>query len=412
VITTKSLRRSALGMAVATTVGAVLIVGTVGGAPSASAQQTPLVAQPVKLTKGTATLSVPRGWKVTVAASGLPRVRFLTPTPDGRILATTLLDLSDNSRGTVEILDGFDESSGRFTKVSRYLGGLRNPNSVAFFNDGTSTWLYVALTDRLVRYPWRDGDTAPSGAAQTITTLPDYGKPAKQGGWHLTRTVLPGPDGKIYLSVGSSCNACVEKETERATILRMNPDGSSREVFASGLRNAVGMAFIDGALVVTAMGADHLGNVQPAESVFRVDRPGFYGWPKCYVDARTGRQRVDAEYGTVQDCANAIAPIAWFPAHASPLGITRFGSQHRSPLLRSATLVALHGSSNTALRTGYSVVKLGSGGRSETVIGGFLPSSGKALARPCGIMEFGADRFLLTDDKGGHVLLVRASTGL
>lgn len=396
----------------ASVLAVVMAAAAMAGVPAPSGAQSSggLVAQRVKLTSGTVVLSVPRGWKVRVAAIGLPRVRFMTPTPDGRVLATTLFNLADNTKGTIEILDAFDESTGRFTKVTRYLGGLRNPNSVAFFADGTTTWLYVALTDRLVRYPWRSGDTAPSGPLQEITRLPDYGRPAKEGGWHLTRTVLAGPDGRIYLSVGSSCNACVEKEPERASILRMDPDGSNREVFATGLRNAVGMAFIDGALVVTDMGADHLGNDQPAERVFRVERGAFHGWPNCYVNR--GVQTVDPDFGSPGDCARAMAPMAWFAAHAAPLGITRFGSGHSSALLRNATLVALHGSSNTKLRAGYSVVKLGSGGRHETVIGGFLPASGKPLARPCGILEFGRDRFLLTDDKGGNVLVVQAGRGL
>ena len=385
-------------------IGAVLLPGVAVPTPA-------MVAQAVKLRSGTAVLSVPSGWSVSVAAEGLPRVRFLTPTPDGRVMATTLHNLADNTRGTLEILDGFDERSGRFTRVTRYLGGLRNPNSVAFLTDGPATWLYVALTDRLVRYPWRAGDTAPSGAAQDVVRLPDFGRPVSEGGWHLTRTVLVGPDRRIYLSVGSSCNACTERERERASILRMNPDGSGLEVYATGLRNSVGMAFIDGKLTVTAMGVDHLGDDLPSEAVFEVRPFGFHGWPSCYVD-RTGAQQVDPRYGAPGRCTAAVAPIAWFPAHAAPLGITRLGRDHRSALLRDATLVALHGSSNTRLRAGYAVVRLGRGGRHQTLVGGFLPSSGKPIARPCGILEFGPDRFLLTDDKGGNVLLVRAGTAL
>lgn len=388
------------------------LVPTAPAVPGAAPVAPPaMVAQPVKLRSGTAVLSVPQGWTVSVAAEGLPRVRFLTPTPDGRVMATTLYNLADNTRGTLEILDRFDGRSGRFGRVTRYLGGLRNPNSVAFLTDGPATWLYVALTDRLVRYPWRAGDTAPSGPAQDIVRLPDYGRPVSEGGWHLTRTVLVGPDRRIYLSVGSSCNACPERERERAAILRMNPDGSKLEVYATGLRNSVGMAFIDGKLTVTAMGVDHLGPDLPSEAVFEVEPFGFHGWPACYVDV-AGAQTVDPGYGGPGSCARAVAPVAWFPAHAAPLGITRLGSIHRSPLLRDATLVALHGSSNTGLRTGYSVVRVGPGGRHQTLVGGFLPSTGKPLARPCGILEFGPDQFLLTDDKGGNVLLVRAGKAL
>jgi glucose/arabinose dehydrogenase len=403
-------RRAAAVLFAAIVAAATMAGVSVRGVLTPGADAAALVARPVKLPSGTVTLTAPRGWTISVAASGLPRVRTLTLAPDGRIVATTLLNLSDNSKGTVEILDGFNESTGKFEKVTRYLGNLRNPHSVAFFKEGSDTWLYVALTDRLVRYPWRDGDTAPSGAAQDIVRLPDYGKPAKEGGWHLTRTVLPGPDRKIYLTVGSSCNACVEKEKERASVLRMDPDGSNVEVYATGLRNAVGMDIVNGKIYVTDMGADHLGNDQPADRVFELRKGAYYGWPTCYVN--NGKQTVDPTYGKPGDCDNAVAPVSWFKAHSSPLGITQFGAEHSSPLLKNSTLVALHGSSNTSLRAGYAVVRLSPGGKHETVIGGFLPSSRKALARPCAMLAFGSERFLLTDDKGGNILLVNARGGL
>ncbi len=120
---------------VALLASAVLVVAG-GSRPASAVSSTPMVAQSVKLRSGTAVLSVPRGWTVSVAAAGLPPRAVPHPDADGRIIATTLYNLADNTRGTLEILDGFDERSGRFTKVTRYLGGLRNPNSVAFLEDG------------------------------------------------------------------------------------------------------------------------------------------------------------------------------------------------------------------------------------------------------------------------------------
>ena len=107
--------------------------------------------------------------------------------------------------------------------------GLHNPNSVAFYKDRDGTdWFYLALTDRLVRYRYEAGKDAPSGEPQVLATFPAYGLAYKYGGWHLTRTVVVGGDGKIYVAVGSSCNACEEKEEVRASILQMNPDGTNQ----------------------------------------------------------------------------------------------------------------------------------------------------------------------------------------
>ncbi|HEV2834464.1 MAG TPA: hypothetical protein VGW58_04050, partial [Pyrinomonadaceae bacterium] len=165
-------------------------------------------------------LNLPSGFEISVAAQGLKRVRFMARSPDNRIFVTDMYNLSDNRRGVVYILDEFDAETFQFKKVTNYLSGLRNPNSIAFYTDRDGkNWFYLALTDRLVRYRYEAGKDAPSGEAQVLATFPDYGLGYKYGGWHLTRTVLMAGNGKLYVSVGSSCNACEEKEEVRASIL-------------------------------------------------------------------------------------------------------------------------------------------------------------------------------------------------
>lgn len=212
---------------------------------SAAAAQRParLLPQRVSLKGGGAfTLNLPEGFRVSVAAEGLRRARFMAESPDGRVFVTDMHDLSDNRKGVVYVLDGFDPATKRFEKVTPYLKGLRNPNSVAFYTDARGiTWLYLALTDRLLRYRYAAGADAPVGEPEVLATFPDYGLNYKYGGWHLTRTVEVGGDGKVYVSVGSSCDACVEKEEVRATVLEMNPDGGRRRIYARGLRNTVGL---------------------------------------------------------------------------------------------------------------------------------------------------------------------------
>src|SRR5829696_6119500 len=153
-------------------------------------------------------LNLPEGFEISIAAQGLKRVRFMALSPDKRIFVTDMFNLTDNRLGVVYILDQFDPATHRFKKVTHYLSGLRNPNSVAFYTDRHGTnWFYLALTDRLVRYRYEAGKDTPFGEAQVLATFPDYGLAYKYGGWHLTRTVIAGGN-KIYVAVGSSCNAC------------------------------------------------------------------------------------------------------------------------------------------------------------------------------------------------------------
>ena len=169
---------------------------------------------PISLANGKSfDLNLPEGFGISVAAQGLKRVRFLANSPDNRIFVTDMYNLSDNQRGVVYVLDDFDPAARTFKKVTPYLSGLRNPNSVAFYTDNQGvSWFYLALTDRLLRYKYIAGDLKPTGEPEVLATFPDYGLSYKYGGWHLTRTIIVGGNGKIYVSVGSSCNACEEKE--------------------------------------------------------------------------------------------------------------------------------------------------------------------------------------------------------
>ena len=248
------------------------------------------------------TLSLPADLDIDVAASGLRRVRFMTQAPDGRIFATGMYNLADNTRGSVFILDGWDPKTHTFAHVIHYLDHLRNPNNLAFWTDPAThqSWLYLPLTDKLVRYKYSPGDQHPTSAPETLIRFPDYGLNYKYGGWHLTRTVavadLHGHT-RLYIAAGSSCNYCQEREVLRAAVISMNPDGSNQQLVAKGLRNAVDLRFVrdldGGALFATNMGDDHLGDKLPEDTFFELDSnahpgpiaastPPNYGWPTCY----------------------------------------------------------------------------------------------------------------------------------
>ena len=353
-------------------------------------------------------LNLPNGYEISVAAQGLRRVRFMALSPDNRLFVTDMYDKSDNRRGVVYILDQFDSTTRQFKKITKFMTGLLNPNSVAFYRDPEGTdWFYLALTDQLVRYRYEAGKDAPSGEPQVLATFPAYGLAYKYGGWHLTRTVIIGGDGKIYVAVGSSCNACEEKEEVRASILQMNPDGTDKKYIARGLRNAVGLRWVKGKLYATNMGSDHLGANRPADTFYALkSSETHYGWPYCFQDGP--RIYFDPKFnpkGSKFSCRKVPAALTPFPAHSSPLGLEYFDADNFSDL-DGSFLVALHGSTTKRLGRGYRVVKVtASSGAMTDFITGFI--DGIAInGRPADVFSFGKDAFLLTDDYSGVVYYV------
>ena len=345
-------------------------------------------------------LNIPEGFEIAVAVQGLKRVRFMARSPDNRIFVTDMFNLTDNRRGVVYILDQFDPATYKFKKVTKYLSGLRNPNSVTFYTDRNGVeWFYLALTDRLVRYRYEAGKDTPAGEPQVLATFPDYGLGYKYGGWHLTRTVVIGGNGKLYVAVGSSCNACEEKEEVRASILEMDPDGKNQRYFARGLRNAVGLKWVNNRLYATNMGSDHLGDNRPADTFYSMDGVAHYGWPYCY---QTGpKVSFDPKFnpgGTKFDCGKVPPALVPFAAHSSPLGLEYFDNSF---------LVALHGSTKKSLRRGYRVVRIDEAkpGVAEDFITGFFDGV-RINGRPADIFKFSENSFLLTDDYSGVVYYV------
>jgi glucose/arabinose dehydrogenase len=364
-------------------------------------------------------LNLPAGMGITVAAQGLKRVRFLAKSPDDRIFVTDMYNLTDNKKGVVYILDQFDPATGAFKNVITYMKGLRNPNSIAFYRDTNGVeWFYLAVTDHLLRYRYTRGESAPSSPPELLATFPDYGLSYKYGGWHLTRTIAIGGDGKIYLAVGSSCNACEEKEDVRASVLQMDPDGTHQRHFARGLRNAVGLRWIQDKLYATNMGSDHLGDHKPADTMFALADGANYGWPYCYQSGAARVSDIKFNPGSKKlNCRNVPLALAAFDAHSSPLGFEFFDSMDLGPVsksgyggpLRDSFLVALHGSTKESLNRGYRVVRVREPRKTddhpEDFINGFL-AGGKIYGRPVDIMKFRSNGFLLTDDSAGVVYYV------
>lgn len=385
----------------------LLLLITILFTPLATFSQVKLVPQRVTLKNGKSfNLSLPAEFEIIPAAEGLKRVRFFAKSPDGRIFVTDMFNLTDNSKGVVYILDEWNAEIGKFGKVIPYMTNLRNPNSCQFYEDVDGQhWFFLAETDKVTRRKFTLGEEKPTdNKPQTLATYPDYGLSYKYGGWHLTRTLAFGANGKLYVSVGSSCNACVEKEKVRASIVEMNPDGSAQRVIARGLRNAVGMRWIGKTLFATNQGSDHLGESRPDETFYAIKNGADYGWPYCH--SNNGRIFADPKFKRRGQCAGVVKPYAYFPARSSALGFDFFDDADATAVVKDAFLVALHGSTNKEIGHGYKIVIMRKGQKLQDFMTGFLQKD-DVIGRPCDILKLSADSFLFTDDNKGVVYFVR-----
>jgi hypothetical protein len=207
-----------------------------------------------------------------------------------------MYNLADNTRGSVFILDGWNERRHTPSRGSRTISTISATRTISPSGQIPAThqsWLYLPLTDKLIRYKYSAGDNAPTSPPETLIRFPDYGLNYKYGGWHLTRTVAIAQvrgETRVFVSAGSSCNYCQEREVLRAAIVSMDPDGKHPSLVAQGMRNAVDLrsiAELGGALFATNMGDDHLGDKLPEDTFFQFDTasaasPPNYGWPTCY----------------------------------------------------------------------------------------------------------------------------------
>lgn len=362
--------------------------------------------QEIITSKGdTFNLNVPNGFELSIVKEGFKRLRFMDESPDGRLFLTDMYNLSDNKKGKVYILDDFNEDSNQFLTKHTWVNGLRNPNDVKFYKDTAGQdWIYIAQTHAVVRYKYTPGEIAPSSEAEIVVTFPDYGLSYKYGGWHLTRSMDFYND-KLYVSIGSSCNSCEEKESERerASIIELNPDGTAKRFFAEGLRNAVEIKWVNDIFFATNMGSDHFGKEKPDDQFLIIEDGVHYGWPYCYQDGWELKNDTTKQWERknmrCEDVPKAYQPLG---AHIAPLGFDYF-SDFDHPSLNNYFLIAHHGS--VTLRKGWEIVRV-KDGKLDVFIDGFRGEGKTKNGRPCDIYRF-KDGFLFTDDYKGILYYVR-----
>jgi len=271
--------------------------------------------------------------------------------------------------------------------------GLNAPSSMAFYKDGS---LYVGETRRILRLSEPDAQGVFQKSDVVIDGLPSGG--------HSTRTVLFSPDwSTLFVSIGSSCNVCEESDPRRAAIMSYNPDGSGEQVFARGLRNAVGITFRPGTgeLWATNNGRDYLGDDSPPETVQLVRQGEDFGWPRCHAG-----DIVDPQFGGPNACQGVTAPAVKMQAHSAPLGLNFYsGSQFPEPY-QGGLFVAFHGSWNRSVPTGYKVVFIpfvgGQPGPVQDFATGWLTGD-SSWGRPVDVLTAPDGSLFVSDDTGGVI---------
>lgn len=338
-------------------------------------------------------LRLPAGFRISVFGTDLPGARFLAFSPSGALLVSLtregrIMALMDPNR------------AGRASRSYVLVQGLERPHGLAFSGND----LYVAETGRVVRF--READRAlregraldKSQAEIVVADLP-------AGGMHFTRTLVFAPQGDLFISVGSDCNVCVEPDRRRAAVLRLPAGGGALQVYASGLRNAVGLRInpADQKLWATENGRDRLGNDLPPDeinilgSLGILDSLGSFGWTFCY-----GKNVPDPEFHDPARCRDTIPAALEIPAHNAPLGLDFYRGDRFPPEFRGDLFVALHGSWNRSQPDGYKVVRVrvqnGKPVRWEDFATGWLEGR-QAWGRPVDVLSGPDGALYLSDDR-------------
>jgi glucose/arabinose dehydrogenase len=333
-------------------------------------------------------IRLPPGFAIDFFAKDLGNARFLTLDPRGTLLVSV-----PRSGRVIALPD--DNGDGQADSALPVVEGLDLPHGLAFLDDQ----LYVAETGRVVRFDYDAARRRVRGAPTVV--VPDL--PPR--GQHWTRTIAIGPDRRLYVSAGSTCNSCEERDPRRAAITRYELDGRSGTPFGTGLRNAVGIAFRPGTseLWATVNGRDWLGDDRPSEYVTRIDEGGFYGWPYCHWTP--AGPVPDPDLGAGDHCKTARRPSFLYQAHTAPLGLAFYTGAQFPPEYRGDLFVALHGSWNRAVPVGYKIIRVKVSGASpvaEDFASGWLVG-GKFWGRPVDLAVARDGGLYVSDDSLGAV---------
>ena len=361
-------------------------------------------------------LTVPAGFTVNMFADNLQMPRFMALAPNGDVFVAEPV----RAAAKITVLRDANHDGVAETRET-FATGLNRPFGLAFWKN----YLYVGNNDSVVRFAYKAGQISAVSAPEKIVDLPPSDAALDQdtanrlridlnqtrGYNHWTRNVLFNPNGtKMYVTVGSSTNATPESDARRAAISEYNPDGSRHRVFASGLRNPVGMAYHPGTdtLWTAVNERDHLGDDLVPDYITSVPEGAFFGGPYSYIG-----KHVDPTVETPRPelVAKAIAPDVLLPSHSAALGLIFYTGSQFPAAYRHNAFVALHGSINRSTLSGYAVVRVPfangkPSGPPEPFLSGFIARDDDekhAWGRPVGLLEMPDGTLLVSDDGGNRI---------
>ncbi|KQC29085.1 sorbosone dehydrogenase [Flagellimonas eckloniae] len=342
-------------------------------------------------------LNLPEGFKISVFAEGIDGARSMTMGDNGTLFVGTR---NEKQVYALQDLDGDFRADTIITLDT----DLESPNGVAF-KDGA---LYVAEVSRLLKY--QNIEEQLSNPPKPEVIYDDYPTEFHHG-W---KYIAFGPDGKLYVPVGAPCNICDSTTVDEryATITRMDPDGSNREIYAKGIRNTVGFTWHPETeqMWFTDNGRDMMGDDIPPCELNRVDQAGqHYGYPYCH-----GGTVKDTEFGNQFPCEDFVPPVQQLGAHVAPLGVKFYTGNMFPSSYKNQIFIAEHGSWNRSSKVGYkiSLVRLQDNEAIsyETFIDGWLDEeSQERFGRPVDILFLEDGSMLISDDFGDAIYRVSYS---
>ena len=340
------------------------------------------------------------GFKVELYASSLDTPREIRTAPNGDLF------VAESHLGQIKVFRGIT-SDAKPERTEVFASGLEQPFGIAFYPPGPNPqWVYVANTGSVVRFPYQNGDLKARSRPETLAQIPSGGR--LRGGGHWTRDLAFTTDGKkMFVSVGSKSNADDADdhpaEFHRADILEFNPDGSGVRVYASGIRNPVGIA-IDpktGVLWTSVNERDALGDNLVPDYITHVEDGGFYGWPWYYIGKHQDPRLKDKHSDLRQ---KMLTPDVLLQPHTASLQLTFYTGDQFPKEYQGDIFAAEHGSWNRATRSGYEVVRVPlhqegkANGEFEDFLTGFVTDDGKVWGRPVGVAVAKDGSLMVTDD--------------
>jgi glucose/arabinose dehydrogenase len=352
--------------------------------------------------------TAPAGFTVEKFADGLKSPRWLYVLPNGDVLAA----LADKRSSPNLILLFHLSEGGAAPRRDTFLSHLNKPFGMLVLNN----YFYVANTDAVWRYPYTTGQSKITGPGQSILTVPPAGYNN-----HWTRNIISNATGtKLYISVGSGSNNAehgIKFEDHRANILESNPDGSGERVYASGLRNPIGMGWAPGTSTLWASvnERDELGDDLVPDYLTHVEDGGFYGWPYSYFGQHVD-PRIPVDKQKPELVKRAIVPDVPLGAHTASIGLAFYTGNSFPAKFKAGAFIGQHGSWNRSQLAGYKVVfvPFSNGkpsGPPEDFLTGFIadPAKSEVYGRPVGLAILADGSLLVADDMGGAIWRVRAN---